>query len=220
MNTEFIFTADDKENWFHQKYYWMDINKVNDRYHTFHLALNLLSQLTPDNPLIVETGCQRERNDFGAGQSTSIFVDYLKRYGGKLISIDNNPEHVSRAIRFVEADTPGVGVHCEFMVSDSLEGLQLLVQSWKKVGLLYLDSLDYPIGDQEGDLDLQKAAQMHCFNEFVTALPLLTDSTVLLLDDNQLSGGGKTKLVKEYLIRAKEWKCLLDLKQSVWVKRI
>jgi hypothetical protein len=38
-----------------------------------------------------------------------------------------------------------------------------------------------------------------------------------MIDDNQLPGGGKSRLAKEHLAGL-GWSCLLDFQQSVWRK--
>ena len=84
-------------NWFFDKYY---IHGSNSRFWTFQLALNLLSQRNW-NPTIVETGCQRMADDIGAGMSTSIFAEYIARYGGELHVVDNDVHHLTIAEKCV-----------------------------------------------------------------------------------------------------------------------
>jgi hypothetical protein len=88
-----------------------------------------------------------------------------------------------------------------------------------QVDLIYLDSLDYPIGTDAGNIAMQDAAQKHNLAEFIAIEDRLTEKTIVLLDDNTLPGGGKPKLLKDYLI-AKEWICLLDYQQSLFVKKV
>ena len=195
-----------KDNWFYNKYYYSGANL---RYHTFQIALNMLQQYHT-SPLIVETGCQRQQEDVGAGMSTSMFAEFVQRYGGSVVSVDNSLEHLSRAREYIkifpEAD-------CKFAHSDSvlfLEGLEM------SPSLLYLDSLDYPIGDQAGDVHMQNAAQDHCLAEFKACEKVL-ENCILLIDDNSLPQGGKAAKLKLYLIE-KGWVCLADWQQSLWVK--
>lgn len=194
-------------NWFHTKYYYAGANA---RYWTFQMALNLLSQQT-DNPVIIETGCQRQQDDIGAGMSTSIFGEYCKEYGGKVISVDMIEHHLNVCRACCSAYTKQI----EYVLSDSLTFLQ----SYKgRVDLLYLDSVDYPIGDQAGDEALQTASQTHSLAEFCAAENKLHSKTILLIDDNQLPGGGKPKLLKEYL-ETRGWVCLFDFQQSLWMPK-
>jgi len=209
IDSNLIFITDDTkgDNWFYQKYFAAGANA---RYFTFQLVLNLLNQ-KHDNPIIIETGCQRELDDLGAGMSTSIFAEYIERYGGQLITVDNCEEHLTRsrayASRFPEADV-------KFELSDSVEWLKNYDGQCR---LLYLDSLDYPIGDNEGDIAMQNAAQQHNLNEFLAGDDKIIEGGILLLDDNLIAGGGKPKVLKEALLDTK-YTCLLDYQQSVWIK--
>ena len=211
MDTNLLYITEDtkKDNWFYKKYFY---GGGNARYFTFQLALNLVNQLH-EFPTIIETGCQRELEDLGGGMSTSIFAEYVQRYGGRVITVDNSEEHLTRSkaycIRFPETDV-------KFELSDSVEWLSKYVGNCH---LLYLDSLDYPVGDNEGDVKMQKAAQEHNLNEFKAIEERLQDKMILLLDDNLLPGGGKPALLKTYLSN-KGWICLIDYQQSIWMKDI
>ncbi len=208
----FFYTSDDNhDTWFHDRYD-KPYSGSNLRYYTFLVALGLLHQRTK-TPVIVETGCQREEEDVGAGMSTTIFARYVHKYGGRLITVDNNEEHLMRAIGYV-ADYSD---HVEFQLSDSVGWLQ---QYHGECDLLYLDSLDYPVGEQADDRELQLAAQEHCLNEFKAVESRLPTHTILLVDDNRFPGGGKPGLLKAYLRELGSWTCLLDLQQTLWVQRI
>ena len=62
------------KNWFYKKYFL----KLQKRYFTFHIALNCFLQI--GGKTIIETGCVRNKNDWGAGNSTVVFGDFCKRY--------------------------------------------------------------------------------------------------------------------------------------------
>ena len=208
IRKDFVFTSDEIEpNWFYKKYFY---GGGNSRYWTFQMAMNLLSQQT-DNPVIIETGCQRQEDDLGAGMSTSIFGEYCKRYGGKCISVDLIEYHLNVCKRC----TVEYAAHIDYVLSDSLEYLR---NYNGPVDLLYLDSLDYPIGDNAGDETMRMASQTHCLLEFKSIEPRLQPNTVLLVDDNMLPFGGKPKLLKTYL-ESKGWTCLFDYQQSLWIRR-
>lgn len=210
---DWIYTSEDPQtNWFYEKYY---ASGSNSRYMTFQLALNLLLQRTyPEGrPLILETGCQRQADDLGAGMSSSIFAEFLFRLGkGKLRSVDNNGYHLTVCASCVAPWISRVELACD-------DSIHYLTQHDEPVDLLYLDSLDYPVGGDEGNITMQEAAQQHNLAEFKAIEDRLPEECVVLLDDNNLSGGGKPKLLKEYLFR-KRWKCLLDYQQSLWVKKV
>lgn len=233
IDKNFVFTTKKISNWFYNKYYY---NGQNYRYFTFNAALNLLMQRS-HNPLIIETGCQREKNDFSSGMSTSIWAEYISKYEGSLISIDINPKNLFMAKECIKE----WDIDVTFICGDSI---QVLSKIDKTPNLLYLDSYDYPFGKlleiYGGREDLEKAliilenipdeeiiknynnviipSQEHCLGEFKTIESNLDlSSTILLIDDNQLAGGGKPRLLKEYLL-SKNWICLLDFQQSLWIK--
>jgi hypothetical protein len=226
MDESLVYTGADRENWLadmiflafdgqfdddlkgHKKYQGGN----NPRYPTYQLSLNLVNQLHPISPIFLETGCQREELDVGAGMSTTIFAEYCRRYGGQVISLDNNAEHIERCRGFLGDNLRFV----EFREIDSVKGLKECRDI--RPALLYLDSLDYPIGRDSEHLEQRVAAQEHCLNEFWAIENHLDAGTVVLLDDNQMPGGGKTLLIKPYL-ESQGYVCLLDLKQSVWIKR-
>ena len=235
-DSKFLFTGIDlKDNWLFEKYYY---NGTNTRYWTFHLALNILHQ-TVDNPVIIETGCQRQEEDLGGGMSTSLFAEYIDKYGGKLISVDIEAFHLRRAQSYL-LKWPNINV--QLIHSDSVDAL---CDYEGECDLLYLDSYDYPIGEiwniYGGKEDLPKAmeelnkltreeiiekykdiilpCQEHCLREFQAIETHLHSGSLLLVDDNTLNGGGKPRLLKDYLLKDDTWVCLLDHQQSCWIKR-
>lgn len=212
---------------------------MNLRYPTFQLALNLISGT--DNPVIVETGCQREENDLGAGMSTSIFAEYITRHGGVLNVVDNSAEHISRAKKFLSEK--GFTERVVYYHSDSVQWLS----EWKNtINLLYLDSWDYPyveimrefstkmkISMDEAHKILSQwtpeqlrmqwgkeidPCQEHTVREYVAVKSRLDENTVLLIDDNSLPGGGKPGTIKPVL-EADGWSCIFDMQQTLWVKK-
>lgn len=206
---ELIFTDDKSDNWLYKKYY---VAGSNSRYWTWQLTLGILAQ-TRKNPLIVETGCQRQEDDLGAGMSTSILGEFVQRYGGKLITVDLFQRHLD-VCRACTLEYQNV---IEYVASDSLK----YMSSYKgpPADMVYLDSLDYPVGENAGDIEMQKAAQEHCLKEFKFGWNsgLITEDTLVLIDDNQLPGGGKPRMLKEHLVQ-EGWLCLMDLQQSLWIK--
>jgi len=197
-----------KENWLHEKYYAAGSNS---RYFTWQLVLNLLHQKHP-NPVIVETGCQRMADDLGAGMSTSIFGEYVTRYGGSCTSVDNSAEHLGRCEVFVR---PFKNV--TLVENDSVAYLR--DYDGPAIDLLYLDSLDYPIGQEADNVAMQQAAQDHCLNEFKVIEHKLAKDTIVLIDDNDFDTGGKPAKLKDYLLNS-GWTLLFDLQQSLWVRVI
>ena len=211
---EELFTSDQNTNWLHEKYYAAG---ANHRYFTFQLVLNLLTQYRKfqeddDDLVIVETGCQRQEDDLGAGMSTSIFAEWASRHGGQVISVDNWEPHLLVCEQCIQPWKDRV----RLVLCDSVSFLQ----GYRgPVDLLYLDSLDYPVGENAEDPVATFAAQQHCLNEFRAIEDRLSEHCVVMSDDNQLPGGGKPKLLKPYLAQ-RGYLCLLDFQQTVWVKKL
>jgi hypothetical protein len=134
--------------------------------------------------------------------------------------------------------------HVEYILSDSADWLGKA--TGVKADLLYLDSMDYDYGGllnaYGGQEDITAAikavdalglqevlarhasiilpAQEHCLNELRAAFAsgVANERTIIMIDDNQLPGGGKSRLAKGHLDSI-GWSCLLDFQQSVWVKK-
>jgi predicted O-methyltransferase YrrM len=176
--------------------------KLRGRYFTFRIALNLLLQQPNRN--IVETGCIRFLNDFGGGNSTMIFASFVNLYGGHLTTIDISPENMD----ICKSVTANFAKNIDYIVDNSLSALAKLD---KPIDLLYLDSLDVPeVGDAtEG--------QEHNLKEFKIAEHLLHTGSLLLIDDNNMDNGGKSRLTKDYVV-SKGWKLILNFDQSLWIK--
>lgn len=219
-------------SWFDWKYRMLNTL----RFDTMKSALSLFRQY--GGKTILETGTTRLPDDWGAGMSTLQFGDYCNKYGGKVITVDIE----SDAIETCKKITSEFSSVIEYVVSDS--HVYLNNYSGDKIDLLYLDSYDYPFGpllaDYDGDKDLEKAiytlhripfdeiwakygklilpCQEFQLTEFQIAEKYLSEHAVVLLDDNELPGGGKTRLTKDYLISKPEWKLVLDMQQSLWVR--
>jgi len=236
MNTELLYTGDDcNDNWLFNKYYY---SGGNARYCTTQLALNLLFQFT-EKPIIIETGCQRQEDDIGAGMSTSIFAEYISRYGGRLISVDNNEHHLRIAEACVAQWSKS---DMSFICSDSVRFLEKYKGS---CDLLYLDSWDYPYVELanmycagksfefgvgvlksmgrakllELHEDMITPCQEHAVKEFVGIEGNFGPQSLVLIDDNQFAGGGKSYLLKQYLLK-QGWLCLFDFQSTLWIKKV
>jgi hypothetical protein len=209
------------------------------RWPTLKAALNLFLQR--GGKTIVETGCMRQENDYGAGCSTLLFSRVAATYGACLWSVDNNPDHVALATRLTSAYA--ASRHC--VVGDSVDFLQSRLKNEpnfsSRIDLLYLDSLDYPAdtlaarfgctnmqqfaelladtSEEElcaGHRDLIGPPQAHCLAEIQAAIAWLHPGSVVLMDDNHLPGGGKPRLAKRALSEL-GWICVLDAEQSLWL---
>jgi hypothetical protein len=232
----FCYTSHGHDNWFYRKYYY---SGANCRYHTFQLALNMLAALD-HSPVILETGCQRLADDIGAGMSTSIWGEFCEKNGGRVYTVELSPKN----LEVCKQCTQVWAQHIEYILGDSVSCLKAMTAV--SVDLLYLDSMDYDYGGllnlyggQEDNAaairvvdqislteilakhsNIVLPAQEHCLNELKAAFAsgLVHGQTIIMIDDNQLPGGGKSRLAKDHLAAA-GWTCLLDFQQSVWVKK-
>lgn len=228
--------------WFFKKYY-SDGN--NNRYVSFQLALNILDTVNVSGrPVIVETGCQREENDLGAGMSTSIFAEFIQRHQGRLVVVDNVKTHLNRAKGYVQKQFPKVMDRVQFELSDSVKYLQ---NSREVFDLVYLDSYDYPYVEMlnrlgrkpdasnqpeiekklwdmsESDVfdqfkDIIVPCQDHCMNEFMAVEKKIATAGLLLVDDVSFPGGGKPGMLLDYLCEHDDFIHLYTYQQSLWLK--
>lgn len=227
MKQEFIYAG----NWFDVEY-----SKVLEpRFHTTKVALNLLLQF--GGSTIVETGCARMKDDWGAGLSTVILSKFSQKYNMSLTSVDISKENLAMAKQLAGEFAKDV----DFVESDSAKFLS--EYSGKEIDLLYLDSWDYPYGEllnlYGGKTDIQGAieilknmsddeivskhndvisdCQEHCLKELQAAIPHLSRNGIILIDDSDLPGGGKSRLAKIWL-KKNHYTCILDQYQSLWIK--
>lgn len=231
---DFLFIYND---WFSKKYQ----KKQDGRYPTFKAALNLMLQRGGTN--VLETGCARMFGDFGAGLSSLLFCEVVKRYGGHLISVDIDPRNIKTCSEITAEFKDVITLVCSdsvaFLKNPSAFNVEI-----PKIDLLYLDSWDYPYGDilnyYGGRVDINKAieaannasyeevyslfkgiidpCQDHCVNEFMAAQQYLHDDTVVLVDDSNFPGRGKGGKLNDWLIE-NGYELILDFQQSLWIKR-
>ena len=119
---------------------------------------------------IIETGCLcLEGNYAGDGQSTWLFDQYVQDRGGRVFSVDIDPEHTSVARRLV---SPFTDVH----TGDSVAHLTRLANDGISPDLVYFDSLDVMAHDP-----FQTA--LHFANEFFAIRPVIRPDTLVACDD-------------------------------------
>lgn len=140
-----------------------------------------------ENPLIVETGCVRMNNDYGAGMSTVLFDKYVGEFGGEFHSVDITPENV--ALAKVLAKSPHTNIHC----NDSVAFLNSFYKiTDRKIDLLYLDSMDYNPGQEHESSE-------HHLKELMAVLPYIQRGTMIAVDDNISDTQGKGAYILEYM---------------------
>jgi len=148
------------------------VNKTTKRGPSFAMMLNHVGQI--QNPLIVETGCARQEDNFeGDGMSTTIFDTFVDYHGGDFYSVDINPDNV----KFASSQTKKANIFC----GDSVSYLYYQSQSWqaqnRKIDLLYLDSYDF-------DLSNPHPSSLHHLLELAAIMPCLKPGTMICVDDN------------------------------------
>jgi len=148
------------------------------------------------NPLIVETGCARQENNYeGDGQSSLMFDKYISEYGGDFYTVDLAKESVQYCQSKVSNKTTVVE-------SDSITYLKKLNQhfldSKRKINFLYLDSFDAP----RDEPDVVYMSALHHLYELLTIAPSLSDGALIGVDDNWIDNGklaGKGQFVFDYM---------------------
>jgi hypothetical protein len=148
------------------------INLTDKRKPSYQLMIEHLKTFA--NPIIVETGCAREENNFeGDGMSTLIFDDYVTTHGGTFYSVDNNTE----SVQFSKNNTKSAKVIC----SDSIKYLYQLNKELREknqyIDLLYLDSYDF-------DRDNPHPSSFHHLKEITAIIPSLRNGSMIVVDDN------------------------------------
>ena len=134
------------------------------RHPTFNHLFSLMAEC--HKPTIVETGTIRAFGDaglIGDGHSTLKFADYCSKFGGKVYSVDIDPEAVALSSWMVSRKYPDVEVNV--IHSDSVAFLESFDEP---IDVLYLDS------DNDANLIL---------NEAKAALGCLHEDSIILIDD-------------------------------------
>ena len=191
-------------NWWDDKYR----SNLGCRFSTMKSALNLFRQR--GGTTIVETGTTRQFDDWGAGQSTLVFGDYLSRYGGQLYTCDINSTNIATC----KAVTKEYEDNITYVVDDSLNFLnEFPIKYNKPIDLLYLDSMDC---EPEAALI---AAQKHNLEEFKIIEDYLHEDSIVLIDDSGFKNGGKTILTRQYMFDSGKWEFILDFQQTLAIRK-
>lgn len=159
---------------------------------------------------IVATGCYRGIP--GDGQSDIILSRLASIVKGSYDCVDIDSSHIAQAKNYVGAST------VTFHNSCSVEYLR---NRKEPIDFLYLDSMDF-------DPSSPKEAQEHQLNEARAAIPLLSNSCVVLLDDVgsenesdppwlKIENHGKGKLSSAFLLE-NGFRCILKSYQWVFVR--
>lgn len=158
-------------------------DEINDKYdmfsnngHSLHINYLTFKELFKNivdnklrNPIIIETGMAA----YGTN-STYLFNEYIRKYGGRLWSVDINKNLIER-IRGNMCN--GTTLVCD----DSVHFLKEWVSTYKlKTDIIYLDSFDL-------DFYNPSPSGNHGLNEYEAILPSIKKDTLLLIDDTPVS---------------------------------
>lgn len=161
-------------------------NLLGNRYETFYKCFEYLENLQKEKYFILETGMARIENNYGDGQSTIMFDEYINYRDGTLYSVDISPEAVAFAKTKVSEKT---SLFCQdsvqFLYSINLE------KNLPHIDLLYLDSYDLNWSNPH-------PSAMHHVKELLAISSKLKSGTLLVVDDNQ-KDLGKGKYISEYM---------------------
>jgi len=190
-------------------------NRLGHRIRGFDLIFDYLKQI--ENPLIVETGCARQEDNYsGDGQSSLLFDKYVNQYGGEFYTVDIAEESVDYCISKMTSPNSHV------ILDDSITYLKQLNTQLKdqnrKIDFLYLDSFDAP----KDKPDVLFMSALHHLYEFTTIIPSLKPGTLVGVDDNwygnvngQKSIDGKGKFIFDYMSKISNPPILIDY-QVFW----
>ncbi len=183
----------------------------NFRFYSMQICFNWLRQVLTAPYTIVETGTIRsEKWEIGDGMSTLVFGSFCHYYGGRLFTVDINPEHLRRSREMTKQYERSI----EYILSDSVAFLEKFKEP---IDLLYLDSLDYE-WDEDPQSQKHLPSQRHNSAELQAAYPNLHDQSIILIDDFFLPKGGKGVLSRDFLLN-KGWIEVFKLQQGVYVKK-
>lgn len=179
--------------------------ETNGRYKTFYEALRLMSERGVKT--IVETGTERwleAKNSFdGDGGSTIIFSHWAFNNKAQMYSVDINQNHIA----YSRDNTFAYKSNLTLVLQDSVEFLKYFPN---RIDFLYLDSYDTNEYDPG-------PSQEHCLKEVLAAEDKLTKSSIVMIDDCNVKGGGKGKLAIEYLL-SKGWVLHRNFHQVILLK--
>lgn len=163
------------------------VDKTGKRAESFVLMLNALVDVS--SPLIIETGCARQENNYdGDGMSTILFDTYIgERKAGEFLSVDISQENVNFANSIVKNSV----VHCSDSVSFLYNVAKYCREQNKSVDLLYLDSYDF-------DPSNPHPSSLHHIFELTAIMPALRTGTIIAVDDN-FDNIGKGGYVKQFM---------------------
>lgn len=174
-------------------------SKLSHRTSGFDFIFNYLKDVK--DPLIVETGCARQLDNYeGDGQSSLLFDKYIKEYGGEFHTIDISSESTDYCRSNMTS------VNSTVYTDDSIKRLKILNEKFTEnnnlIDFLYLDSFDAPREDPQV---VQQSALHHLY-ELLTIAPSLKKDALIGVDDNWIEEkdgqniiAGKGQFIFDYM---------------------
>ena len=149
------------------------------------------------NPLIVETGCTRQPDNwFGDGQSTQVFNAMCELHEGTLNSVDIDDKAAGFARTLVG---PRAHIYCGDSITWLQEAETLFGKIGRKIDVLYLDSYDL-------DKYNWAPSALHHIYELLSIKNALQPGSLVAVDDNLLMDdgnyAGKGMFVENWMARA------------------
>jgi len=177
------------------KFYEDVRHMLGERAAGFDAAFNYLKNIK--DPLIIETGCAREENNYlGDGQSSLLFDQYISEYGGHFMTVDISDISVNYCKSKMISKNSLVIKNDSILFLKKLN--EKLLADGKKIDFLYLDSFDAP-RDQP---DVVFRSALHHMYELATILPSLNPGALIGVDDNWVQDyrrAGKGCIIADYM---------------------
>lgn len=145
-----------------------------------------------DHPVVaVETGCAFMWNDECIHNLSTLHIveQLVKPTGGKLYSLDNDPNKIGRC--YSELEKRGLHEYVEFMLGDSVDSMVKLKEKKVKANFILLDSLE--------DSNHAKA-------EHNIASEIVADKYILCVDDYDCPNSVKWQEVSKWIKGNLEYK--------------
>jgi len=182
---------------------FINANLHDSRNNGFHTVLRLMRERNVH--LVVETGTARGGHMAftGDGGFTIIFGLWASLNKAHLYSVDISAQGIENAKTMVKPYMD----YITFVEDDSVHFLKEFDQT---IDFLYLDSFDY---EKNNPLPSQE----HHLKEIEAAYDKLKPESIVMIDDCDLPGGGKGKLVINFLT-ARGWKVVFKSYQVILVR--
>ncbi len=177
----------------HYKDHLLNTNNYSDRYYGFSIMFNELLKKKGGNFNIIETGTIRDSNNWCDGQSTLLFYDFMRNYGGNLLSIDINQHYLDLCKQFITSyKFPTDSNNLPYFKQICGDSVLELSKISCNADLIYLDSFDLDTSNPEPSM-------VHHLKEMISLNNVLSRSEGLIIavDDN-FDNIGKGKYVLEW----------------------